>query len=66
MKKGVKYYYPHVSKTDDLYASCEYDNDEFDKILKSRGLVFKTKEEAIEAAKKMLAVMKEDGENNDC
>ena len=59
LKEGMKYYYPHVSQTDDLYASCEYANDEFDKTIISRGLVFRTKEEAVEAAKKMLAALKE-------
>lgn len=57
LKKDVKYYYPYIARTD-LYASCRYANDGFDKMMISRGLVFKTKEEAIECAKKMLEVVK--------
>ena len=60
LKKGVTYYFPHVARND-LYDYYEYDNDndDTDKRMISRGLVFKTKEEAIEAAKKMLAALKE-------
>ena len=57
LKEGMRYYYPHVS-TNRLYDCFQYDNDEIDKILISRGLVFKTKEEAIECAKKMLEIVK--------
>lgn len=57
LKEDVKYYYPYIARTD-LYASCRYDNDGFDKMMISRGLVFKTKEEAINCAKKMLEVVK--------
>ena len=57
LKEGMIYYYPYVSNTD-LYTSCEYVNDEYDKKMISRGLVFRTKEEAIKVAKKMLEVVK--------
>lgn len=57
LKKDAVYYYPNVL-VDDLYDCYTYYNDHYDKILKSRGLVFKTKEEAIECAKKMLEVVK--------
>lgn len=57
LKEGVMYYFPDCNR-DVLYDNCIYREDGFDKKLKNRGLVFKTKEEAIEAAKKMLAVLK--------
>lgn len=57
LKKGVTYYIPHLSK-DNLYDYYTYSNDGVDKRLMSRGLIFKTKEEAIECAKKMLEVVK--------
>lgn len=58
------YYYPVLSKND-LYDYFTYTNNLVDRRLMDRGLVFKTKEEAVAAAKKMLAVLKEgkdDGE----
>lgn len=58
LKEGVKYYFPNALK-DDLHDYYIYNNDDTDKRLVSRGLVFKTKEEAIATAKKMLAVLKE-------
>lgn len=57
LKKGVIYYFPNVFKYD-LYDYYVYTNDSFDKRMISRGLVFKTKEEAISCAKKMLEVVK--------
>ena len=65
LKKGVVYYFPTPTKSN-LFDYYPYADDATDRRYISRGLVFKTKEEAVEAAKKMLAVMKEDGENNDC
>lgn len=64
LKDGVKYYYPCVGMND-LYDCCTYTNDPYHKRMINRGLVFKTKEEAVAAAKKMLAVLKED-EDDDC
>lgn len=58
LKKGVKYYFPRVD-IDKLYDYYQYDNDDIDKRFISRGLVFKTAEEAVVAAKKMLAEVKE-------
>lgn len=57
LKEGVTYCYPCVG-SDDLYDYYTYNNDEVDRKYISRGLVFKTKEEAIECAKKMLEVVK--------
>lgn len=58
LKRGVCYYHPEVqSKT--LVCDYPYIGDNFDERAKERGLVFKTKEEAIAAAKKMLAALKE-------
>lgn len=57
LKLGMSYYRPDIN-TDTMYTDTTYYNDAYDKILKSRGLVFKTKEEAINCAKKMLEVVK--------
>lgn len=59
LKKGGKYYFPRLD-IDKLYDDFTYKNDEVDARFMRRGLVFKTKEEAVEAAKKMLAALKED------
>ena len=58
LKLDVEYYYPNLSYFR-LYDSKYWQGDELDEKRKERGLVFKTKEEAIEAAKKMLEVLKE-------
>lgn len=58
LKEGMSYYRPDIN-IDTMYTYATYYNDDTDKRLMSRGLVFKTKEEAIEAAKKMLAALKE-------
>ena len=57
LQKGMLYYFVCLHSRN-LYDTAHYSNDEFDKRMKKSGLVFKTKEEAIEAAKKMLAVLK--------
>lgn len=57
LKKDVKYYFPRVD-SDRLYDYYTYDGDDIDRRLTSRDMVFKTKEEAIECAKKMLEVVK--------
>lgn len=57
LKYGTQYYYPCVGMNG-LYDWCTYTNDDTDKRMISRGLVFKTKEEAIKCAKKMLEVVK--------
>lgn len=60
LKKGVRYYSPSVN-AEEPYIRHIYDADRLDKIYINRGIVFKTKEEAIECAKKMLEVVKQDG-----
>lgn len=59
LKKGMQYY------TSDITAEnlCEpqiYGADRWDKSYMERGIAFKTKEEAIECAKRMLAVVKQE------
>ena len=53
------YYVPAPAKAA-LFDCFRYANDAVDKRYINRGLVFRTKEEAIEAAKKMLEALKED------
>lgn len=60
LKPGVRYYFPEPTISD-LYTSVTYTADEWDKRVMERGIVFQTKEEAIECAKKMLAVVKQEG-----
>ena len=57
LKYGDRYYVPSFID-DNFYASYTYRDDPIDINIKERGLVFKTKEEAIECAKKMLKVVK--------
>ena len=57
LKEGMSYYRPDIN-TDAMYLYTNYYNDTSDKRLMNRGLIFKTKEEAIECAKKMLEVVK--------
>lgn len=59
LKEGMSYYQPSIT-TDKMFLCATYYNDAIDKIMIRRGLVFKTEKEAIEATKKMLAVLKED------
>ena len=58
LKEGACYYRPVIT-ANEMYTCTTYDNDEIDKRMISRGLVFRTREEAIEAAEKMLAALKE-------
>lgn len=60
LKEGMRYYVPEISN-EDLYDDFIYGEDKWDHIFMKRGVVFKTKEEAIECAKKMLAVVKQEG-----
>lgn len=53
LKKGVRYYYPSPSVSD-LYNVNTFVADSWDKRAMERGLAFKTREEAVECAKKML------------
>lgn len=57
LKKGVKYYVPLLTGVS-LFDWYIYNSGVDDKIMINRGLVFKTREEAIECAKKMLEVVK--------
>lgn len=57
LKEGVNYYVPRLTFTN-LYDECRYDGDNFDKRNMERGIVFQTKKEAAECAKKMLAAIK--------
>ena len=54
-KEGDIYYISNVV-VKDFYSSYEWDNSEYDKVWLERGIIFKTKEEAITHAKKMLEV----------
>lgn len=60
--KGEKYYVSDFCNRD-LWECCLWDDEECDEELYEKGVVFKTKEEAIEMAKKMLAVAKEAKDN---
>ena len=59
-KMDEKYYIPSIFDWD-FYKYNFWLNDECDEKYYKRGLVFKTKEEAIEMSKKMLAMAKERG-----
>lgn len=56
--KGEKYYVSHILDRD-LWDCYSWNDDEYDEELYKRGVVFKTKEEAVMAAKKMLAAINE-------
>lgn len=55
---GEIYYIPSISNRD-LYDFNSWNNDEYDKELYRRRVVFKTKEEAAATAKKMLEAINE-------
>lgn len=56
--KGEKYYVSHILNRD-LWDCYSWNDDEYDEELYKRGVVFKTKEEAVMAAKKMLVAINE-------
>lgn len=56
--KGEKYYVSHILDRE-LWDCYSWDDEEYDEELYKRGVVFKTKEEAVMAAKKMLKVINE-------
>jgi len=60
LEEGVTYHYP-MPVVSSLYNSATYRADDWDKRVVKRGIVFKTPEEAIECAKKMLAAVKKEG-----
>ena len=53
---GVTYYVPNIRK-DEPYTAIKYKNTRVDTSNKKCGCIFRTKEEAIESAKRMLEVM---------
>lgn len=56
-KRGEYYYVPDPL-IESLYSGYAWDNDSIDRRNSKSGLVFKTKEKAIETAKKMLEIVK--------
>lgn len=56
--KGEKYYVPNIF-VQDLWAYYSWNDDAYDEELYKRGVVFKTTEEAVAAAEKMLAAINE-------
>lgn len=60
LKDGMVYFTPEITG-DNLYERYVYDADRWDKKYMERGIVFKTCKEAIECAKKMLEVVKQEG-----
>lgn len=58
---GVTYYVPNIRKAEP-YTAIKYKNNRLDASNKKCGCIFRTKEEAIEVAKRMLKVMS-DGDN---
>lgn len=61
-KLGETYYVPSITM-EDKYIALTWTETEGDKRNQERGAVFKTKEEAIEMANKMLNFIKEEREN---
>ena len=60
LKEGTRYYVPEILY-EKLYDEYVYKADNADKLYIKRGIAFKTKEEAIAYAKKMLAIVKKEG-----
>lgn len=60
LKEGMEYYLPDVT-SNDLYEIYSYNADGWDRMYIERGIVFQKKEEVIECAKKLLAVVKREG-----
>jgi len=60
LKAGMTYYFP-TPATNSLCNANIYTADDWDKRIMERGIAFQTKEEAIACAKKMLAVVKQEG-----
>lgn len=56
LEKGMRFYMPDTF-AEELYEWFTYDADKWDKRAMERGIVFQTKEEAIECAKEMLAAV---------
>lgn len=60
LKEGMRYYVPEILYRK-LYDNYVYGADDGDKLYIERGVVFRTKEEAIACAKKILAAVKQEG-----
>ena len=60
LKDGTEYYIPRITAVD-LYDCNYWDAGAWDRMYMERGIIFKTKEEAIACAKKMLAAVKREG-----
>lgn len=58
-RENERYYYPLPSDKD-LWGGTTWTDSNYDNIRLNRGLVFKTIEEAVAAAEKILAVVKEE------
>lgn len=58
LKEGTQYYMASIS-AEEMYHPLKFYGDEHDKRYIARGLAFRTPEEAIEAAKKMLKALEE-------
>ena len=58
LRKGMAYYIPDIGRNK-LYVKYPYGADHLDRMHMERGIVFQTKKEAIECAKKMLAIIKQ-------
>ena len=61
--KYDSYYYPCLDY-EDLWGRSTWTDTRYDKSRLKHGLVFKTKEEAVVLARRMLAVAKEAGDND--
>jgi hypothetical protein len=60
LESGTRYYTPDITARS-LYVEHAYATDIWDKRYMERDIVFKTPEEAIACAKKMLEVVKQEG-----
>lgn len=56
-KLGEVYYIPELN-SDSFYEGHQWDDIDFERQLLKRGLIYKTKEEAIKACKDMLGVLR--------
>ena len=56
-------YYVPAFEVEDLYTEYVWRDDNTDRVCYERNVVFKTSEEAVEVAKKMLAMLTKESEN---
>ncbi len=57
-RENERYYYP-LPSDNDLWGGSTWTDSNYDNMRLNRGLVFKTRDEAVAVAKKMLTVMQE-------